>query len=123
MHLARSDLTGPARDGAAIRQRLAFVCREVAPSESHGPVRAQARDQGLLASGVNGGICPGGAEVLAREAALGKQAPASGASHPAPGHRHQAYFAVNAVQTGGGTNFDTSPPSRAISFTSFEAIA
>lgn len=35
----------------------------------------------------------------------------------------QVYLRINAVQTGGGTNFDTSPPSRAISLTSFEAIA
>ncbi len=35
----------------------------------------------------------------------------------------QRYFAARASTTGGVTNFDTSPPSRAISLTSFDAIA
>jgi hypothetical protein len=36
---------------------------------------------------------------------------------------HAANLAVSAPTTGAGTNFDTSPPSRAISLTSLEAIA
>jgi hypothetical protein len=58
MHPALTDQTGPGRDGAAIRQRLAFDSPEVAAPDFHGPARAQVREQGLSASGKNAAYPP-----------------------------------------------------------------